>query len=128
MTYVAAAHVFKGARVTSIHQDVTWALGFGANVHFSRQGTDYFQAGVELVWVVYPMQSKIYIYSSPTQIVGVTHADILGILTRYGSLESANACAAQYAESARKAICTFPNSEIKRALLWAPEFVVAREK
>jgi octaprenyl-diphosphate synthase len=59
---------------------------------------------------------------------GVTHADILGILTRYGSLESANAWAAQYAESARKAICTFPNSEIKRALLWAPEFVVAREK
>jgi octaprenyl-diphosphate synthase len=34
----------------------------------------------------------------------------------------------QYAESARKAICTFPDSEIKRALLWAPDFVVAREK
>src|SRR6266481_3931704 len=35
---------------------------------------------------------------------------------------------AQYAESARKAICTFPDSEIKRALLWAPDFVVLREK
>jgi len=59
---------------------------------------------------------------------GVTHADILEILERYGSLEAASAHAAQYAESARKSICYFPDSEIKRALLWAPEFVVAREK
>jgi octaprenyl-diphosphate synthase len=59
---------------------------------------------------------------------GVTHADILSILDRYGSLDAASARAAQYAESAKKAICTFPDSEIKRALLWAPEFVVAREK
>jgi octaprenyl-diphosphate synthase len=59
---------------------------------------------------------------------GVTHADILRILSCYGSLDAANALAAQYADSARKAICTFPDSEIKRALLWAPEFVVAREK
>src|SRR5579884_1566443 len=59
---------------------------------------------------------------------GVTHADILGILERYGSLESATRHAIEYAKSARKAICTFPDSEIKRALLWAPEFVVAREK
>jgi len=59
---------------------------------------------------------------------GVTHAEILRILERYGSLDSASARAAQYSESARKAICMFPDSEIKRALLWAPEFVVAREK
>jgi octaprenyl-diphosphate synthase len=59
---------------------------------------------------------------------GVTHSDILEILERYGSVEAASRRAAQYAESARKAICTFPDSEIKRALLWAPEFVVAREK
>src|SRR5438270_5459603 len=59
---------------------------------------------------------------------GVTHAHILDILHRYGSLEAANARAARYAESAREAICTFPDTEIKRALLWAPEFVVAREK
>jgi octaprenyl-diphosphate synthase len=58
----------------------------------------------------------------------ITHARILEILDRYGSLEAAAACAAQYAESARKSICTFPDSEIKRALLWAPEFVVARDK
>ena len=59
---------------------------------------------------------------------GVTHADILAILNRYGALEAANARAGRYAEAARKAICTFPDSEIKRALLWAPDFVVAREK
>jgi octaprenyl-diphosphate synthase len=59
---------------------------------------------------------------------GVTHAHIVEILERYGSVEAATTRAAQYAESARRAICTFPDSEIKRALLWAPEFVVAREK
>lgn len=59
---------------------------------------------------------------------GVTHAHIVEILERYGSVEAASTRAAQYAESARRAICTFPDSEIKRALLWAPEFVVAREK
>jgi octaprenyl-diphosphate synthase len=59
---------------------------------------------------------------------GVTHADILAVLNRYGSLDAANARAAEYAQAARSAICTFPDSEIKRALLWAPDFVVAREK
>jgi octaprenyl-diphosphate synthase len=59
---------------------------------------------------------------------GVTHAQILEILNRYGSLEAANARALQFAELARNAICGFPDSEFKRALLWAPEFVVAREK
>src|SRR5712671_5128210 len=59
---------------------------------------------------------------------GVTHADILEIRNRYGSLEYASKEAARYAESARDAIYVFPDSEIKRALLWAPEFVVAREK
>jgi octaprenyl-diphosphate synthase len=59
---------------------------------------------------------------------GVTHAEVLEILNRYGSLEAANQRALQYATLARNAICSFPDSEIKRALLWAPEFVVAREK
>ena len=59
---------------------------------------------------------------------GVTHAQILDILNRYGSLDYAHAEAAKYAEMARAAICKFPDSESKRALLWAPEFVVAREK
>jgi octaprenyl-diphosphate synthase len=59
---------------------------------------------------------------------GVTHAEILAILNRYGSLEHASKEAARYADSARSAICIFPDSEFKRALLWAPEFVVVREK
>jgi octaprenyl-diphosphate synthase len=59
---------------------------------------------------------------------GVTHGQILEILERYGSLEAATDRAARYAESAQKSICSFPDSEVKRALLWAPEFVVAREK
>src|SRR5882724_6632266 len=58
----------------------------------------------------------------------VTHREVIAILERYGSLEAANARAMQYAALARNAICSFPDSEIKRALLWAPEFVVAREK
>jgi octaprenyl-diphosphate synthase len=58
----------------------------------------------------------------------VTHAQILDILTRYGSLEAAHMRAAQYADLARNAICAFPESEIKQALLWATGFVVAREK
>ena len=59
---------------------------------------------------------------------GRTHGEILAILNRYGSLDATNECALRYAELARNAICNFPDGEIKRALLWAPEFVVAREK
>jgi octaprenyl-diphosphate synthase len=59
---------------------------------------------------------------------GVTHVEILEILEKYASLEAANDRALRFAEMARNAICSFPDSEIKRALLWAPEFVVAREK
>ena len=59
---------------------------------------------------------------------GVTHAQILDILQRYGSLDAATHHATQYADSARRAICHFPDSENKRALLWALDFVVAREK
>ena len=58
----------------------------------------------------------------------VAHAQILEILERYGSLEAATSQATQYAALARNAICSFPDGEIKRALLWAPDFVVAREK
>ncbi len=57
-----------------------------------------------------------------------THGKVLDILNRYGSIEAAHDCALRYAELARNAICNFPDSEIKRALLWAPEFVVARDK
>lgn len=38
---------------------------------------EYFRVGVELVWIVYPMQSKIYVYQSPTQITALTKTDAL---------------------------------------------------
>ena len=58
----------------------------------------------------------------------VKHEQVLAILERYGSLDAAMERAQKYSEDARKVICHFPDSEIKRALLWAPEFVVSREK
>ena len=57
---------------------------------------------------------------------GVSHQQISTILQRCGSIEAAHAAAQQYAIDAREAISTFPESEIKRALLWIPEFVVER--
>ena len=59
---------------------------------------------------------------------GVAPAQILEILHRYGSIEAAHARASQYANLARNAICNFPHSESKRALMWAPDYVVDREK
>lgn len=50
------------------------------------------------------------------------------ILARYRSIEAANAAAVEFAQAAREAICAFPDSEIKRALMWAPDFVVERDK
>ena len=58
----------------------------------------------------------------------VTHSEILRMLEKYGSIDAAHVRAEQYATLARNAICSFPANEIKRALLWAPDFVVAREK
>lgn len=58
----------------------------------------------------------------------VSLQQVLEVLNRYASLEAAIAEAHRYADAARSAICIFPDSEIKRALLWAPEFVVEREK
>jgi len=58
---------------------------------------------------------------------GITPADIVAILNRYGSIDAAYARAQQFTTAAREAICTFPDSEIKRVLLWVPEFVVERQ-
>lgn len=57
-----------------------------------------------------------------------SHAEVLEILQRNGSIDYAMAAAYGSAEAARKAIRTFPDSEYKRALLWVPDFVVARDK
>ncbi len=59
---------------------------------------------------------------------GVTHGDVVSILERYHSLDAANTRAHEYAAAACDALRRFPDSEIKRALLAIPDFVVAREK
>lgn len=56
----------------------------------------------------------------------VKHEQILEILNRYGSIQYAHDRAAEYADAAARALSSFPDSEIKRALLFAPEFVVER--
>ncbi len=38
---------------------------------------EYFQAGVQLVWIVYPTHKKIHVYSSPTQISILSKGDTL---------------------------------------------------
>ena len=58
--------------------------------------------------------------------MSVRHEQILDMLNRCGSIHYAYDEAAKYAAAARNAICTFPDSEIKRALLAIPEFVVER--
>ena len=58
----------------------------------------------------------------------VSLPQVLEVLERYGSIAAANAAAVEFAQAAREAICGFADSEIKRALLWAPDFVVEREK
>ena len=60
--------------------------------------------------------------------VRVGHARILEILRHNGSLDAAMRAAHTYAEAARNAVAVLPESEYKRALLWVPDFVVAREK
>ncbi len=57
-----------------------------------------------------------------------SHRQILQVLERYGALEAAHARATEFADAARHALSAFPDGGIKRALLWAPEFVVEREK
>jgi octaprenyl-diphosphate synthase len=59
-------------------------------------------------------------------LVSVQHGEILNMLNRNGSIQYAYDEAARHAEAARKAICSFPDSVIKRCLLSIPEFVVAR--
>lgn len=56
----------------------------------------------------------------------VSHEDVLGVLNRYDSVEAALAQAGEYARDAMNALSSFEDSDIKRALLWMPEFVVAR--
>jgi octaprenyl-diphosphate synthase len=58
----------------------------------------------------------------------VTREQIQEILVRNGSVEYAMAAADRYAKQSRQALVSMPESEFKRALLWLPDFVVARDK
>jgi octaprenyl-diphosphate synthase len=58
----------------------------------------------------------------------VAHDEILAILCRYQSVDYAMNMAFQHAETARRALAELPDSDFKRALLWVPDFVVARDK
>jgi len=58
----------------------------------------------------------------------VSRERIQQILARNGSIEYAMSVADRYAEQSRQALAPIADSEFKRALLWVPDFVVAREK
>jgi octaprenyl-diphosphate synthase len=58
----------------------------------------------------------------------VSHAQILEILNRHGSIEYAMDTACAYAEAARLSIADLPLTDAKRALLWVPGFVTARDR
>ncbi|HUX44642.1 MAG TPA: polyprenyl synthetase family protein [Terracidiphilus sp.] len=58
----------------------------------------------------------------------VSRQQLQEILVRNGSVEYAMTLADRYAEQSRQALASFPDSDFKRALLWVPDFVVAREK
>jgi octaprenyl-diphosphate synthase len=58
----------------------------------------------------------------------VCREQIQEILVRNGSVAYAMSVADRYAEQSRQALASLPDSDFKRALLWVPDFVVAREK
>ena len=39
--------------------------------------TEYFRAGVECVWVIFPAQEQVHVYAAPTRVQIYTRADIL---------------------------------------------------
>ena len=57
-----------------------------------------------------------------------SHAEILAILEHYGSVDYALAAAFRYADLARSMVTDLPETDERRALLWMPDFVVARDK
>jgi octaprenyl-diphosphate synthase len=58
----------------------------------------------------------------------VSHAQILEVLQRHGSIDYAMDTACAYAEAARQSIAELPQTEAKRALLWVPGFVTSRDR
>lgn len=58
----------------------------------------------------------------------VGRVEIQAILDRYKSVDYAMAAADRHANIAREELSRFPDSEARRALMWIPDFVVARDK
>jgi octaprenyl-diphosphate synthase len=58
----------------------------------------------------------------------VSHGEILAILEHHRSLDYTLAAAYRYADLARALVADLPESDERRALLWMPDFVVARDK
>jgi octaprenyl-diphosphate synthase len=58
----------------------------------------------------------------------VSHAQILEILHRHGSIAYAMDTACAYAEAARLSLAILPETDAKRALLWVPGFVTTRDR
>jgi len=58
----------------------------------------------------------------------VSHAEILEILHRHGSIEYAMDTACAYAEAARQSLSNLPESDAQRALMWVPNFVTSRDR
>ena len=58
----------------------------------------------------------------------VSHAQIIEILHRHGSIDYAMDTACAYAEAARQSIADLPPTDAKRALLWVPGFVTTRDR
>jgi octaprenyl-diphosphate synthase len=73
-------------------------------------------------------QSKVQAVLEQRAFNGATHQDILEILARYDAIGAASRLAAEYARQAVTQLDDFPDNEFRRALLWIPQFVVAREK
>ena len=59
---------------------------------------------------------------------GIDPADILGVVSRYGTLDEARDIARGYANDAREALEAFPPSPAREALEAALDFVMEREK
>jgi octaprenyl-diphosphate synthase len=60
--------------------------------------------------------------------VQTTREQVQEILHRNGSVEYAMSAADRHAEQGRDALAMLEDSEFKRALLWVPDFVVARDR
>ncbi|MDP9164964.1 MAG: acyltransferase [Actinomycetota bacterium] len=74
VTNLVARRVFSPARIHQTLNDSVWSLLFGANIHFSRLGTDYFQqnrppSAVQHYWSL-SVEEQFYIVWPTLLIVG----------------------------------------------------------